>query len=536
MNCNTTHYRANSSSVPGDPTYAWVRDSGELDYLGREALSVGHRAVRQAFASLRCLHGQRQTVSAALLVEHLIRERWLTVQAYGQPRPREVWRRLRYVVERARTFAAGGRGSLRELLDWLDERRSETFYDAESPAPDADERAVQIMTIHGAKGLEFPIVLLAGTGSRGNGRSGPAVASGRGLNPIDASCGDFKTSGWDGDVEKALDDAEQVRLLYVATTRARDHLVISMYHTQDDCRGGQCHVERLEEAVRAGVADAAPLILHELPDPVITALPADPPQEDLEDEDAWQDRRSALIDRLSALRLRSPSGLHGSGPAPDFAVEPPAEPFPSPESEPADLDDEAAAEPIARGRGGTQLGQAVHLALQRLDLVAMTHLDAVATAAARETGIPDQAQDVRALAEALAMSPTVQAAAQSGRFWREVPVGAVVDGVTLNGAIDLIWERDDGTLSVVDYKTDQIPAEETEVRKRARYYSLQLGAYVLALRTMGLSVSRAELLFATTAGAWAAPYEGEALDAIVSAARARLTAVAGAEPPPVPAG
>lgn len=504
--------------------FNWVDAGGELDYRGAAAVGIAPGRVLRAFQSLRAQHERRRSVSAALLVEELIRERGLAVQAYGHARPRETWRRLRYVVDRARAFAASGQPSLRALLDWLDELHSESFYDAESPSPDADEGALQIMTVHGAKGLEFPVVILAGIGSRGNSSRGPTVVPGRGQNRLEAVCGRFQTAGWDGTVEDALDEAEDVRLLYVATTRARDHLVLSLYHAGRKCSGGPCHGEQILAAVANGSIAAIPEVsLHELAGGLASGMPAEQGEEEPLDEGEWLAKRHELIRRLSAERVRTPSSLHGSRPPGlDFVAEPSDDPIPEIGSEPADAEDEGAVASIPRGRGGTTLGRAVHAALQTLDLASLANLDAVAAAAARDCGIESQTDTIRALARGLATSATVQEAMASGRYWREAPVGIVAGNVTLNGVIDLFYQLPGGDLGVVDYKTDQVP--DAEVLQRAAYYGLQLGAYALALeQASGLHVAFAELLFATPAGVRPVRYQGDELARAMMEAATALT-------------
>ncbi len=68
------------------------------------------------------------------------------------------------------------------------------------------------------------------------------------------------------------------------------------------------------------------------------------------------------------------------------------------------------------------------------------------------------------------------AAAGPGAAYRELPIGALVDGVVVSGAIDLVY-RDGDAWVVVDYKTDR--AAEPEVL-RERYES-QGAAYALAV-------------------------------------------------------
>lgn len=80
--------------------------------------------------------------------------------------------------------------------------------------------------------------------------------------------------------------------------------------------------------------------------------------------------------------------------------------------------------------------------------------------------------------------------------WREIYVGTVVDGVTVEGYVDLLYRDDDG-LVLVDYKTDAATNAEAVAA-----YGNQLAVYARAVAdAAGEPVTRALLVFLRPAGA-----------------------------------
>ena len=192
--------------------------------------------VADALAWMRELHGERLWRSPGEIVDRVIRERRLMELAFAEDRHRDTWRRLRRAADQARAFSDSVGGTLRAYLGWVDMQRGEGARVVEALVPETDDDAVRIMTVHAAKGLEFPFVVVAGFSgttppSRGNRSSEMAFPRSGG-----AFCklgGRVRSFGSDGvaNSEALHEFHEDIRKLYVACTRAEDYLAVSLYRT-----------------------------------------------------------------------------------------------------------------------------------------------------------------------------------------------------------------------------------------------------------------------------------------------------------------
>ena len=131
-----------------------------------------------------------------------------------------------HVAELARQYQLGGGISFRGFVEEL-RVAADTAQAAEAPILEEDSDGVRMMTVHKAKGLEFPIVILVDLTCK---LSRPEA--GRWIDPAGQVCA-IKLAGWaptdlllHGGIEAARDRAEGQRLAYVAATRARDVLIV----------------------------------------------------------------------------------------------------------------------------------------------------------------------------------------------------------------------------------------------------------------------------------------------------------------------
>jgi ATP-dependent helicase/nuclease subunit A len=397
--------------------------------------------------------------------------------SFDRARPRERWRRLRFVVEQARAFTQSGGSSLRSYLNWMERQADEGARTVEVPVPETDEDAVRIMTVHASKGLEFPITILASLGSSGGRGSGPVLID-RNTGEIEvrlgATGGDFfETNGFGlaRKLEADADEAERIRLAYVAATRAKDHLVVSLFRasTTGADKSYSALLEQFCSSEPSLWEEATPEVAEE---PVAPALgPELSLAEFATRRNVWQEQRDAAIvagSRPEAEAVSTISSLTEK-----------------------EIDEDAPA--YRTGRGGTNLGRAVHGVLQSIDLATGAGLDETSKAQAAAEGIPDRADEIAGLVRTALESTVVKRAVASGNFHREVFVSIPLGGRLVEGFIDLLFEESDG-LVIVDYKTDSIKAADVEKAKDA--HEVQVGLYTLAAReTTGKTVHEAVLLF-----------------------------------------
>ena len=451
----------------------FVESGGRLDYLSERNPIEG--PVASAFAVLRNYHQQRVWTSPAALIEGFLREQKLMEAAVGAARPREHWRRYAFLVSQARAFAEAGGSSLRAFLEWTSSQADEGVRVTEVPVPEADEDAVRVMTVHSAKGLEFPIVVLTALNFAPSARVSDVLFNrdtGSAEIKLGTSDASFQTSGYEAlaESESEKELAEDVRLMYVATTRARDHLVLSLFRTKTDQRSRAALINQFMEdspelwrvaEVNEGAFSA----------PVLPKPESDP-------EDTADARRQWIEERAVLIQDRS----HPTSVAATSLAQVAKEETDAPE------------EPWRRGRAGTNVGRAVHAVLQSIDLSTGQGLEDISRAQAAGEGLFGMAAEVEKLAKVALESETIRRAVASGRWWREVPVAAPIDGTIVEGFIDLLFEED-GELVVVDYKTDSLRTDE-EIAARTSHYRIQIGAYAMALQAAtGRSVKEAVFLF-----------------------------------------
>ena len=151
----------------------------------------------------------------------------------------------------------------------------------------------------------------------------------------------------------------------------------------------------------------------------------------------------------------------------------------------------------AKGRYGSAIGRAVHGVLQSIDLRTGAGLQDAVAAQCLAEGVVEFTELVTALARSALTHEVVQRAAER-EHWRESYVGTVQeDGRVLEGFVDLIYREDDGSLVIVDYKTDDIP--DAAIPARTAYYQPQLDAYRQILDTVAeIDLAEARLVFLRT--------------------------------------
>ena len=451
------------------------RVSRTFNYLAqrhsRKSDDDGFAKVSQALEKLREAHDRRMWTATAALIDGFIRERLLMESAMSQQREREQWRRYRFLVEQARAFAAAGDSGLRAFLEWVQRQADEGARVTEAPVPESDKEAVRIMTVHGAKGLEFPVVILTGLNVSRNARVDNVLFDGGDIEVgIGSQANRFLTAGYEElyEREKVLEDQEHVRLLYVATTRARDHLVLSMHRPGNRNSGLDSTqiAELLEDhddlwqQVELQPQYQVQAMAQEAQSAARSRQPFDQSAHTVAARERWQSRREITLNTQGRPASVAATSLAGA----------------SKDESDADIDSEDM-QPSRRGRGGAPLGRAVHAVLQTIDLETGDGIQNTARAQATAEGIPQRQSEIEELAQAAIDSDAVRRAVASGRYWREAHIAAPIGDGVLEGFIDLLFEED-GELVIVDYKTDAIDESSTEYIANSRY-SEQAGSYAL---------------------------------------------------------
>jgi ATP-dependent exoDNAse (exonuclease V) beta subunit len=534
---------AAAPDAPAPPAPAPPAPDRSLDALAAALPGRLAPADRERLAAFRDRFAHERALVARLPLDALLR-RAIEASDYdlhvlrlpgGARRLANVHKLLRLAAEHERVHGSDVRG----LVDRASAELEADAREADAPVELGDARAVRLMTIHAAKGLEFPVVCVADLGRRTS-TDAPA------LLVRDRAVG-LRLSHLDGSSEPALDYTalrdrrreeerrEEDRILYVALTRAERRLILSGGADLDRWPAdgpGAPPLAWLGPALLDGLAALPP---EDDPDRVVVldgAVGEDPDDPSGGDGDeatrVGGATRRARGAAAPAARLRcavnTPAtvgrvlraeSLAPAGADLPVAPAPPARaPLPAPAPPPPAVrslsysaleqwrrcgyrfyvervlglpqDDAPARRSGGGGLEGRVRGTLVHEALEELDLRgADPHRDAerlIAAAAARHGVVPAAAEreQLAALVAGFTAMPLARRVATAHRVRREHPFALPLGDALLTGVVDVLAEDPDGTALVVDYKTDRVAPGADLHELVERDYGVQRRAYALA--------------------------------------------------------
>ncbi|HEX5606161.1 MAG TPA: 3'-5' exonuclease, partial [Candidatus Binatia bacterium] len=183
-------------------------------------------AIVRALQKLQALHRSRNRVPIATTIAELLQSTRAHVGFALEHGGEQVLANVAHVSDLARRYEAEGGISFRGFIDEL-RQQAESGEVGEAPILEEGSDGVRLMTVHRAKGLEFPVVVLADITAKLRGSvASRTIDSDRGICAIRlAGCSPAELLEHEQE-ELRRDEAEGARVAYVAATRARDLLVI----------------------------------------------------------------------------------------------------------------------------------------------------------------------------------------------------------------------------------------------------------------------------------------------------------------------
>ncbi len=424
--------------------------------------------VHKCLSKLAKIRRTSNSGTPAAIMSQLIEECRVMTTYDQTPRGRFEFECVQMVTRQARSWSHSGGAGLADYLAWIKDQLSENARESLPESDDLGDDAVRISTVHGVKGLEFPIVILGGM-ARNRIPQLPTISLKR--NALEFNFGDFKSIGYRRDSER-LEIAgrltEQARILYVAATRAKDHLVVSnlakVSKDGSTSSWSGLYREAVAESVELGLARRFDHMVPWVSQPSLTIKPSFSPE-----AADWLTKLPEIRAKSKVKNLVTPSS-GGSRFDPDTSSVS-LELVDDTQQSSLNYQDEDIA-----GADVAKLGNAFHLVMERAierrlretdDSLALDMKRSLA-----EYGVPEQEERLARMVARILQHEVMDRIYSADKVLPELAISEInQDGVLVEGFADLVIQESD-SLVVLDYKTNLELSKD-----KVAVYAAQLDAY-----------------------------------------------------------
>jgi len=470
--------------VSDEELYDHKRKGGWFHFLGKEDRMEpdGKDRVLQDLSKLRQWRGWIREYPATAALEMIFEDSGIVNYAasseMGSSRAGNLFKLLAILRDQERE----GTASFAELVDYLEQLVSVYEIEEMSLTP-GRKNAVRLMNLHKAKGLEASFVFLANpVGGKGHDPDKHIIREGmtpEGYFLLKNKIGQFQNItlsqpiGWEKkmDEENLYKEAEEQRLMYVASTRAKDCLVVSTY---EGALGRRRAWSSLDDYIHA---------VPELEVPDVRTIEE---REKLRlAKGDWEKAKEKIKERREAVAV------------PSYAVE----------SVTSLAKKDLEVPEWRRGSYGMAWGRAVHKMLetvgrwdgdsylQRLDRLAKNVL------VTEEMSLDKKGELVR-LVQSIMQSEFWERVKKAEKKLFEVPFSILTSKedppTILNGAIDLAFLESEGWV-IADFKTDDVG---TELQSFVDFYTPQVQIYCRHWAAITKQPIKEAGLYFTSIGRW----------------------------------
>jgi len=437
-----------------------------------------------AFGQLRIFRKWAQRLPAGAALENIMRELGIVPYALAGEQGKSRSGHLMQSLELLAAAERRGITTFTSLVEYLEILMERGLEEEINIAPWEGD-AVRLMNLHKAKGLEAPVVFLANPGKKVD--KPPKMHIDRGG---DTPRGYFviekeknyrseilgQPTGWDGFAEKEQKylDAEELRLLYVAATRAKNLLVVSTYSSKPENSPWRKLNGFFESATE--LEDSKGHLPWGEPEPC----------DELTVEDLVGAREGFL-------------GPHSPINKPSYHV-----------AAVTELVKGGSARPVRVSTGrGLSWGRVIHRVLEVCAKKTPDNLGLLVENIIAEEGRAQEEKDqILALVGKILQSPLWRRMLKSKNRFMEVPFSASVDGkeyglegeTVISGTIDLVFQEGDGWV-LVDYKTDTVENDEM-LADLVDYYTPQVQMYKKYWEDLAIGTVKEAGLYFTHVNRW----------------------------------